>query len=227
MCIRLFQGVYTMKTITYKREEISDRLALLIYFKNTMGYSVEELTEALGYKGNTIYKVLKRELPATDEIYNRTMALLNLNKIQEIRGREQEFRERVRIALDVQKITGVEGLAKLLGVTKDYMENVNAGKNLIGDKLFNELLSVLDTIKLQQELEREEKRRAKIFKISDVIEGLAEDINRLELSADIEENEDYYSEINSKKRAIKRLRDMEASGVKEVTPNGGGYTIVG
>lgn len=53
-----------------------------------------------------------------------------------------------------------------------------------------------------------------------------EDINRLELSEDIEATEDYYSEVNSKKRTIKRLKELQAGGIKEVTPNGTGYMAI-
>lgn len=214
------------KTITYKREEISERLAVLIELKNTIGYSVAELTEALGYRSNLVYKALKQELPVSDEMYNRARALLTLNKLQPVKGREQEFRDRVFIALEIQKITGVEGLAKIIGVPTKYIENINTGKKLIGDHLYKDLLSILSDLRDQQEQEREQKRLARIFKISDVIDELTEEINRLELSGDIEAIGDYYSEINNKKRTIKRLRELEAKGVKEVTPHGSGYTAI-
>ena len=214
------------KTITYKREEISERLAVLIELKNTIGYSVAELTEALGYRSNLVYKVLKQELPVSDEMYNRARALLELNKLQPVKGRELELRERVFTALEIQKITGVEGLAKIIGVPTKYIENINTGKKLIGDHLYKDLLSILEDLRDQQEQEREQKRLARIFKISEVIEELQEEINRLELSGDIEAIGDYYSEINNKKRTIRRLRELEAKGVKEVTPNGSGYMAI-
>lgn len=214
------------KTITYKREEISERLAVLIELKNTIGYSVAELTEALGYRSNLVYKALKQELPISDEMYNRARSLLTLNKLQPVKGRELELRERVFTALEIQKITGVEGLAKIIGVPTKYIENINTGKKLIGDHLYRDLVLILKDIKHQQEQEREQKRLARIFKISEVIEELQEEINRLELSGDIEAIGDYYSEINNKKRIIKRLRELEAKGVKEVTPNGSGYMAI-
>lgn len=214
------------KIIIYKRDQISERLAVLIELKNTIGYSVAELTEALGYKSNLVYRALKQELPISDEMYNRARALLTLNKLQPVRGREQEFRDRVFIALEVQKITGVGGLAKTIGVPTKYIENINTGKKLIGDHLYRDLVLILKDIKHQQEQEREQKRLARIFKISEVIEELQEEINRLELLEDVESLEDYYSEINNKKRSIKRLRELEAGGVKEVTPNGSGYMAV-
>lgn len=215
-----------INTITYKREEISERLAVLIELKNTVGYSVAELTEALGYRSNLVYKALKNELPVSDEMYYRARALLTLNKLQPVKGREQEIKDRVLIALEIQKITGAEGLAKIIGVPTKYIENINTGKKLIGDHLYKDLLSILDDLRDQQEQEREQKRLARIFKISDVIEELQEDINRLELSGDIEETEEYYSELLNKKRTIKRLIELEAKGVKEVTPHGSRYTAV-
>lgn len=216
----------TDKIIIYKRDQISERLAVLIELKNTIGYSVAELTEALGYKSNLVYKALKQESPISDEMYNRARALLTLNKLQPVRDREQEFRNRVFIALEIQKATGVEGLANRLGVPTKYIENVNTGKKLIGDKLYKTLKSILAELRDQQEQERERKRLARIFEISDVIDELTEEINRLELSGDIEAIEDYYSEINNKKRTIKRLRELEAKGVKEVTLNGLGYMVI-
>lgn len=216
----------TDKIIIYKRDQIGERLAVLIELKNTIGYNVAELTEALGYRSNLVYRALKQELPISDEMYNRARALLTLNKLQPVRGREQEFRDRVFIALDIQKITGVEGLAKRIGVPTKYIENINTGKKLIGDHLYRDLVLILKDIKHQQEQEREQKRLARIFKISEVIEELQEEINRLELLEDVESLEDYYSEINNKKRTIKRLRELEAGGVKEVTPNGSGYMAI-
>lgn len=214
------------KTIVYKRGEISERLAVLIELKNTIGYSIAEFTEALGYRSNLVYKALKNELPVTDEMYNRARALLTLNKLQPVKGREQEFRDRVFIALEIQKATGVEGLAKIIKVPTKYIENINTGKKLIGDHLYKDLLSILADLRDQQEKEREQKRLARIFEISDVIDEIQEEINRMEISGDIEATEDYYREINNKKRAIKRLRELEAKGVKEVTPNGSGYMVV-
>ncbi|MFR1823021.1 MAG: hypothetical protein ACLSXJ_06600 [Clostridium saudiense] len=213
-------------TLTYKRGQISERLAVLIELKNTIGYSMAEFTEALGYRSNLVYKALKNEIPVTDEMYNRARALLTLNKLQPVKGREQEFRDRVFIVLEIQKATGLEGLAKRLGVPNKYVENINNGKKLIGDYLHRYLLKILAEVKCQQEKEREEKRLARIFKISDVIEELTESVNRLEISEDIEVTEDYYSEVNSKKRAIKRLKELQAGGIKEVTPNGTGYMAI-
>ncbi|MCR1952017.1 hypothetical protein NSA50_13285 [Clostridium sp. DSM 100503] len=218
--------VHKTNKLTYKREEIGERLAVLIELKNTIGYSVVELTGVLGYKGDLVYKALKNELPVSDEMYNRARALITLNKLQPVKGREQEFKDRVLIALEIEKIIGAEGLAKRLGVPTKYIENINNGKKLIGDHLHIYLLKILEEVKHQQEQEREERRLARIFKISDVIEELVEDINRLELSEDIEDIEDYYSKINNKKRTIKRLRELEAKGIKEVTPNGSGYQAI-
>lgn len=215
--------VHKINKLTYKRGEISERLAVLIELKNTLGYSVVELTEALGFRGDTVYKALKNELPVSDEMYNRARALLTLNKLQPVKGKEQELRDRVFIALEVQKTTGVDGVAKMIGVPKGYIENINTGKKLIGDHLFKDLVSILNNIRDQQEQEREEKRLARIFKISDVIEELIEEVNRLKLLGN---TEDYYSEINSKKRAVKRLKALEAKGIKEVTPNASGYMVV-
>lgn len=212
--------VHKTNKLTYKREEISERLSVLIELKNTLDYSVVELTEALGFRGDIVYKSLKSELPVTDEMYNRARALLELNKLQTVKGREQELRDRVFIAIEIQKTTGVDGLAKMIGLPKGYIENINIGKKLIGDHLFKDLVSILNNIRDKQEQKREEKRIARIFKISDVIDELIEEVNRLEL---LENIEDYYSEINSKKRAIKRLKELEDKGVKEVTPNGIGY----
>lgn len=47
--------VHKINKLTYKRGEISERLAVLIELKNTLGYSVAELTEALGFRGDTVY----------------------------------------------------------------------------------------------------------------------------------------------------------------------------
>ena len=71
-------------TLTYKRGQISERLAVLIELKNTIGYSMAEFTEALGYRSNLVYKALKNEIPVTDEMYNRARALLTLNKLQPV-----------------------------------------------------------------------------------------------------------------------------------------------
>ena len=220
------RSVKNANTLTYKKGEISERLVTLIELKNTLGYRVSELTEALGFRGNTVCKALKSEIPVSDEMYNRARALLELNKLQPVKGKEQELRDRVFIALEIQKTTGVDGVTKMIGVPKGYIENINSGKKLIGDHLFKDLVSILNNIRDQQEQEREEKRRARIFKISDVIEELIEKVNRLELSGDIEVTEDYYSELNSKKTAIKRLKELEAKGVKEVMPNGTGYMAI-
>ena len=60
-------------------------------------------------------------------------SLLELNKLQTVKGREQELRDRVFIAIEIQKTTGVDGLAKMIGLPKGYIENINIGKKLIGE----------------------------------------------------------------------------------------------
>lgn len=218
--------VYKTNKLTYKREEISNRLTVLIELKNTIGYSVAELTEALGYKGDLVYKALKNKLPVSDEMYNRAYGLLELSKTQQIRGREWELISRINIITAIGKKISLERLSERLGEDKKYISNYLASGRLIGDELYKQLSDIYRDILEAEDKEREEKRLARIFKISDVIDELIEEVNRLELLENIEEIEDYYSEINSKKRAIKRLKELEAKGVKEVTPNGIGYMAV-
>lgn len=188
-----------------------------------MGYSVAELTEALGYKGDLVYKALKNELPVSDEMYRRARGLLELSEIQDIKGIEWEIIKRDNILVDNKKRISLENLSESLGKDKKYISNYLASGRLIGDELYKNLLEIYTEVLEAEEQEREEKRLARIFKISDVIDELTEEVNRLELSGDIE---DYYSEINSKKRAIKRLKELEAKGIKEVTPNGSGYQAI-
>lgn len=215
--------VHKTNKLTYKREEISERLAVLIELKNTIGYSVAELTEALGYKGDLVYKALKNELPVSDEMHNRANGLLELSKTQQVRGREWELISRINIITAIGKKISLEKLSERLGEDKKYISNYIASGRLIGDELYKQLLEVYKEVLEAEEQEREEKKLARIFKISDVIEELIEEVNRLEL---LENIEDYYSEINSKKRAIKRLKELEAKGIKEVTPNGSGYQAI-
>ena len=215
--------VHKTNKLTYKREEISERLAVLIELKNTIGYSVAELTEALGYKGDLVYKALKNELPVSDEKQNRANGLLELSKTQQVRGREWELISRINIITAIGKKISLEKLSERLGEDKKYISNYIASGRLIGDELYKQLLEVYKEVLEAEEQEREEKKLARIFKISDVIEELIEEVNRLEL---LENIEDYYSEINSKKRAIKRLKELEAKGIKEVTPNGSGYQAI-
>ena len=218
--------VHNINKLTYKRGEVSERLIVLIELKNTIGYSVTELTEALGYKGDLVYKALKNELPVSDEMHNRANGLLELSKTQRVRGREWELISRINIITAIGKKISLEKLSERLGEDKKYISNYIASGRLIGDELYKQLLDIYRDILETEELEKKEKRISRIFKISDVIDELIEEVNRLELLENIEEIEDYYSEINSKKRAIKRLKELEEKGVKEVTPNGIGYMAV-
>lgn len=218
--------VYKTNKLTYKREEISNRLAVLIELKNTMGYSVAELTEALGYKGDLVYKALKNELPVSDEMYRRARGLLELSEIQDIKGIEWEIIKRDNILVDNRKRISLENLSESLGKDKKYISNYLASGRLIGDELYKQLSDIYRDILEAEDKEREEKRLARIFKISDVIEELIEEVNRLELLENIEDIEDYYIKVNSKKRAIKRLKELEDKGIKEVTPNGSGYQAI-
>ena len=162
--------VHKTNKLTYKREEISERLAVLIELKNTIGYSVAELTEALGYKGDLVYKALKNELPVSDEMHNRANGLLELSKTQQVRGREWELISRINIITAIGKKISLEKLSERLGEDKKYISNYIASGRLIGDELYKQLLEVYKEVLEAEEQEREEKKLARIFKISDVIE---------------------------------------------------------
>lgn len=215
-----------MKTIVYKREEVSERLAILLELKSDLGYNVAEFTEALGYKSNLVLKTLKKELPVTDEMYRRATGLLELSKVQDIKGREWDIITRTNLITAIGRKISLEELSKKLGEDKKYISNYVASGKLVGDELYIKLLDIYKEVLEAEEKEREEKRRARIFNIYEVLEELIEEVNKMELLEDNDSIEDYYSKLNSKKRIIKRLKELEAKGVKEVTPNGVGYMAV-
>lgn len=217
------------KTITYKREEISEGLAILIELKNNLGYSVKELTNAIGYRGDVVYKALKREYPVCYEMYIRAKGLLELSKSQAIKGREMEIISRINLLERIGKKVSYEKLSEMLGEDKKYISNYISSGKLIGDELYKKLLETYEDILEAEELIREQKRLAKTFKISDVIDELIEEINRLELNEDkidINEIDDYYSKLNCKKRLIKKLKQLENNGIEEVTKHGLGYVAI-
>lgn len=213
--------------ITYKKEELGVRLETIIELKNNLGYDLRGLTEALGYTDTEIIrKVLLKELPIIDDMYLRARALLELNRIQPVKGREAELRSRINLLNRLTKKITAEGVAKRINKPVKYVTNFNTTGKLIGDQLYKKLFDILAEIEELEAQERERKRLARIYPIEEIIEDMEREVEELEPQNKAQETEEELEHRMRKKRLLNRLKRLQIDGVKEVTPHSSGYRAV-